>query len=1244
MKPERWRQIEQLYHAALEKDAGLRPHFLEQACASDLSLRREVESLLAQAGEDDRFLEEPALDVAAKQMAREPSTPIDAGMVESLSQMPTVTMGGAKSERSAVSLESLIGESVGNYRILSRLGGGGMGEVFLAHDAALERKVALKLLPPDYAKDTSRVRRFTQEAKAASALNHPNIVSIYAFGESEFGHYIAMELIEGLSLRAIGALPLPPAQIRDIGGQVARALDVTHAAGLIHRDIKPDNIMIRPDGLVKVLDFGLVRFAEPMARLAETGSSTVPGAILGTVMYMSPEQGRGETVTSASDIFSLGIVLYQLATGHHPFHADTAVGYLHSILSHQPIPPSRLNPEVPVWLETIVLRMLQKEPEQRCTASALVAACQPQDSPSQTNVAGPAAPPRRTIAREKERAELNAALESAVAGKSSMVCVSGEPGQGKTTLVEEFLLDLSYEGQALVAQGRCSERLGAAEAYLPVLEVLDSLLNGEEREKAATAMKSLAPSWYAQLVPSTVASPDPGGPSSEKLKRELANFFLEVSRQQPLVVFLDDVHWADASTVDLLAYLGTKLDRIRMLIVVSFRGPEMHSGNHQFIGLQLDLMARGMCREIPLSPFTLAEIREYIDAKFPGNALPDDFVRMIHERTEGNPLFVADLLRYLQEKRAIRPAGEGWDLTQTVADMQVGLPESVRSMVQRKIEQLSEEERKLLTAASVQGYAFEAAVVAKALDADPAEVEERLEKLERTSGFVKMMEEHEYADRQITQRFRFVHVFYQNAFYASLRPARRTSLSRLVAQALLQFHGDQVGKIATQVAFLFDAAREFEQAAVHYQTAAQHALLLFASGEARTLAQKGVEALRSLPEGEARARQELGLQKILGAAFRNLKSHSGHEAVATHRRLMELAEQLNDYHTLFAVHYGLAWSFNTHQEFDKALTESSHCLRIAEKFDNAAMLAAGHVVYGDVLTHQGRLVESRQHLESAISLYDPAKAVFYARLVGSDPSAHANAVLGITLSFLGYPDQGLACLREAADVALRAGNPIAQGVVQICNILSFSHFRDQQSLRKASDDLTDICLKNEFQASMLHFAKFGHGWATALAGDAAAGLAKIDEAIADVRAIGSVYAIPMLAHGKAEVMRQTGRHNELLLFLDEQLEIVEKKGQWIEVPQLFHTKGECLLEAGDDYAGSVERAEDCFLRAIEVARRIEAKLLELEAATSLASLYRSSHRPAEAFALLSGVYGWFTEGFATLPLTRAKALLEELAK
>ena len=1130
---------------------------------------------------------------------------------------------------------SLIGQSLGPYQILAPLGKGGMGEVYLAHDSLLERKVALKLLPAEFTGDRNRIRRFEHEAKAASALNHPNIVSIYGLGDSGFGQYIVMEWIEGRSLRAFGQLPLPAAAIREIGMQVARALEVTHAAGLIHRDIKPDNIMVRADGLAKVLDFGLARLVGPMADLVDTRSVTLPGSIVGTVRYMSPEQARGEWLTSASDLFSLGIVFYELATGRHPFEADSAIGYLHSIVSRQVIPPSRLNPGIPAWLETLLLRMLEKDPAKRCGAGDVVAAFRDQDAPARAG-AGPAAMPRRlAVGRKKERADLHATFQRTLDGRSSILCVSGEPGQGKTTLVEEFLMDLVNQNRALVARGRCSERLAGAEAYLPILETLDSLMNGAEREAVAAAMKNLAPTWYAQLAPASAAPLQAGPPSPEKMKRELAALLHEISRQQPLVLFLDDVQWADLSTVDLLSYLSTKLDGLRALILITFRGPELHSSNPQFLALLLDLQSRGVCREIALGFFAPEEIQEYIDRKFPGHGFPEEFARGIHQRTEGNPLFVADLLGYLQEKQAIALQDGRWMLAGSSAGLLTGLPESVRSMVQRKMEQLAENERKLLMAASVQGSDFDAAVVARAVNADPADIEEGLERLERKSGFVKLAAEHEYPDRSLTLRYRFVHVLYQNAFFAALGPSRRASLSRMVAEALLEFHGVQAVRIAAQLAFLLETARDFERAARQYQTASLNALMLFASREAETLARRGLDALQSMPESRGRAQQELDLQKVLAGALRNLRSHSGREAIATQRRLLELAEQLDDYYTQFGVHYALAWGLTTHQLFDHALAEAAHCARIAEKVQDPCMLAGVHLVYGDVLTHQGKLAECRPRLEAIRPAHDPAMAAAYARLLGEDPCAHARGILGMVLSYLGYPDQGRARLREAVDLGRQMGNPIAHGVALILAILSFKHFRDEAALAQASEDLMAICVKNEFHASMLYFAKFGQGLGLALEGQAAEGLRRIDEAIADAQAVGTRYGVPMLAWGKAEVMRRAGLCDELLVFLDEQLAAAEGAGQWVEVPDLYRARGECL---------SGVEAEASFLRAIETSRRMEARLPELESATRLAELYRDQGRKAEAQEALAGVYGWFTEGFATPALERAGAVLREVSR
>ncbi|MFN7984650.1 MAG: protein kinase [Vicinamibacterales bacterium] len=272
----------------------------------------------------------------------------------------------------AMTQDSLENRTLSHYRILSRLGAGGMGEVWLAEDTRLGRRVALKLLPADFTKDEARVRRFMQEAKAASALNHPNIVSVYDIGESDAGMFIVMELVTGRTLRAVVGGNSSVDEIRALGTQIARALTIAHAAGITHRDIKPDNIMVRDDGYVKVLDFGLARLrsstesdSDPLTQATQT----TPGMLMGTVAYMSPEQVRGEPAGPPSDVFALGILLYELTAGRHPFQSDTLVGYLHAITTQDPVSVGQLRPQSPRWLNALIERMLSKDASLRPTAS-----------------------------------------------------------------------------------------------------------------------------------------------------------------------------------------------------------------------------------------------------------------------------------------------------------------------------------------------------------------------------------------------------------------------------------------------------------------------------------------------------------------------------------------------------------------------------------------------------------------------------------------------------------------------------------------------------------------------------------------------------------------------------------------------------------------------------------------------------------------------------------------------------------
>src|SRR5262245_27624556 len=332
MESERWRQIESLYYAALERDATERAAFLTEACADDEELLRELESLLAVHEQAEGFMAAPALEVAARVIAE------DQG-------------------------QTMTGQMIGHYQVLSLLGPGGMGEVYLAEDTRLGRKVALKLLPQIFTQDRERVLRFKQEARAASALNHPNILTIYEIGEFEGGHFIVTEFIDGQTLRELMNAQIKLRAALDVAAQVASALSTAHEAGIVHRDIKPENIMARRDGYIKVLDFGLAKLTEQFSpgqtAVADSDASTKglvhtdPGKLMGTARYMSPEQIRGLEADGRSDVFSLGVMLYEMVTGRAPFDGTTPSEVMFAILNQEPSPLRRYTRNAPAELERI---------------------------------------------------------------------------------------------------------------------------------------------------------------------------------------------------------------------------------------------------------------------------------------------------------------------------------------------------------------------------------------------------------------------------------------------------------------------------------------------------------------------------------------------------------------------------------------------------------------------------------------------------------------------------------------------------------------------------------------------------------------------------------------------------------------------------------------------------------------------------------------------------------------------------
>jgi serine/threonine protein kinase len=359
MTRDRWQRLRDALYGALELAPDRRASFLDQVCSNDHALRRDVEALLSSNDE-----------------AR--STFLEAGA-------PVGLMNGTK---------------LGDYEVRSLIGSGGMGEVYRAHDLRLDRDVAIKVLPSSLSSDPERLRRFEREARAAAALNHPNILAVFQLGTYNGAPYLVSELLEGETLRArIERSPLPLPLAIDYCVQIARGLAAAHDKGIVHRDLKPENLFITMDGRIKILDFGLAKLVQPDAGTAKTHllDQTQPGVVMGTFGYMSPEQVRAGTVDHRSDIFAFGAILYELLTGKRAFQGPTAVEMMNVILKEDPPGVSTISPSVPRPLERIVHRCLEKNPEQRFrSASDLAFALEasPSEAPSADSVVTKARWPR----------------------------------------------------------------------------------------------------------------------------------------------------------------------------------------------------------------------------------------------------------------------------------------------------------------------------------------------------------------------------------------------------------------------------------------------------------------------------------------------------------------------------------------------------------------------------------------------------------------------------------------------------------------------------------------------------------------------------------------------------------------------------------------------------------------------------------------------------------------------------------
>ena len=727
----------------------------------------------------------------------------------------------------------------GRYKVAKKLGEGGKGIVFKAEDTRLGRTVAIKVIKGE-GLDQESFARFEQEAKATAGLSHPHIVAIYDIGHEGESHYLILEFVDGPNLgglvRSQPGARCDAATTLGIGSQVCQALEYAHSHGILHRDIKPENIMITSAGLPKLMDFGL-------ARALGGPNLTQRGVIVGTPAYLPPEQALGKHSDTKSDLYSLGCVLYEMATGRPPFRGDDPVKVIFSHINDLPVMPRKLAPEIPEALEQVILKLLAKDPDQRYqSAGELLQALKsvkeeaearpaPAGVPTEEKAAErmPTPEPRwaqALVDREQEIKILRARLDAALRGEGSLVFITGEAGIGKTRLAYELRSYAKLRG-AQCLMGKGGEREGAV-PYQPWSAIIKEYVRWAPPLLVFKAVGTFAPE-LAKLVPELgeklgTIPPSASAPSVQehiRLYEAVSQFFVNISRESPFALFLDDLQWFDDASMGLLHHMVRAISAEHLLVVGAYRDLELED-QRSLCRSVAEINRERLSYALPLKRLAfdhvLQMVRQTLGEKVPGE-LPD----MVYDKTEGNPFFVEEVLRSLVEEGAVYPVEKGWG----VKDLsQVHVPRGIKEVLGKKLESLDEESSLVLSTAAVVGREFSFPMLREVTGLDEDRLIDTIDKCLQARLVVARHilgeEVYAFADTQL-----------RDVLYEGISPVRRTRHHLKVGEAIENTYAKKIDDYLEALAYHFLEGNDLSKAVHYAQKAGEKAASLFAWDQAR---------------------------------------------------------------------------------------------------------------------------------------------------------------------------------------------------------------------------------------------------------------------------------------------------------------------------------------------------------------------------------------------------------------------------
>ena len=854
------------------------------------------------------------------------------------------------------------------------------------------------------------------------------------------------------------------------------------------------------------------------------------------------------------------------------------------------------------------------------------------------------------VGRTTELSQLEHWLEKALSGRRQLVFLSGEPGIGKTTVVQKFLDQVKTSGKAWTSLGQCLEYYGEGEAYLPVLEALELLSQDHVDANIPAIFRQYAPAWLTCLPALLPPQERPAlqqqtlGTTRERMLREGGAALEVLTARQALVLVLEDLHWSDPSTLDLLSYVTRGTKPARLLIIGTYRPAEMLSGNPPLKALIQGLELRKQSQQLPLEFLSKADVEQYLALRFDGAEPPTSSLEstadFVHQRTKGNPLFMVNIVSTL--KQSVHKRQENG--TSTGDSPLRDVPSDVQQLIKQQYGRLDPDEQELLEVASVAGMSFSAAAVATGLGKPIEAVESRCARLAQYTLFLQSANEESWPDGTIATRYEFIHALYQEVLYNQLTAARRAALHQRIGRRLEKAYGEHAAEKAAELATHFERG-QLDEKAIHYlQLAAQNSMSRSAHHEAIQHLTKALGLLHHRPDRTKRIQQELSLNLDLSVPLIAATGYASSEVECVHMHAHQLSIRTRNRELRARTLFGLCELHLVRGNILAGCEQAQELLRHARRIRSQEAQLHAHSLLSSAFYFQGKLNEAKSHSEAACDIYDWHKHSPSVSGTPHDPGVYCLGGLSCFAWHLGSPDQAVQNVHETLALAHKFPSPNNLGLAYSFAMEVFQFRREPERVRDKAEMMITLALEYGFPFWLAE-GQIMKGWALAQQGKETEGIALIEQGLAAWQNTGAGINATNFRALLAESYERVGRVKDGLKTLQEALKIGRKTGERFYEAELQRLTGELMqLKAGKNPKEQLANdAEECFRKAIRLARHRKAKSLELRAEVSLARLLHTQGKGNLAQRRLKKIHDWFTEGFNTPDLKEAKVLLDELS-